>query len=43
MREQAAWEPLDEREGRRHLTVRTDRPTPTLIAELIRSLDARLG
>lgn len=42
LRERAAWEPLDEVPARAHLAVRTDRPVPSIVADLLGLLDERL-
>ena len=42
IREQAAWDPLDEVPAEAHLVVRTDRPVPEIVADVMALLDQRL-
>jgi predicted kinase len=42
LREHTAWEPLDEVPVGAHLVVRTDRPAPQILAELMALIDRRL-
>ncbi len=43
MREPTTWEPLREVPARSHVALRTDRPTEGILADLVASLDDRLG
>ncbi len=42
LREQTAWEPLDEVPARAHLPLRTDRPVHSIVTDLLGLLDERL-
>lgn len=42
-RERETWEPLDEVVADAHITVRTDRPAPDALADVLGGLDRRLG
>jgi len=42
LREQAAWEPLEEVPARAHIPLRTDRSVDSLMADLQALLDERL-
>jgi uncharacterized protein len=43
LREQQAWEPLDEVPASRHLVLRTDRPVEETLADVLALLDGRLA
>jgi hypothetical protein len=43
VRERSSFDPLDEVEPEAHLTVRTDRPSEAVAAELVTLLDGRIG
>lgn len=43
LREQQAWEPLDEVSAAAHLALRTDRPVEEILADVLALLDRRLG
>jgi hypothetical protein len=42
LREQQAWEPLDEVPGRAHLALRTDRSIREIVGDVLALLDRRL-